>query len=157
MIKLLAIDMDETAVNSRHRMTKATKEALKEVYAKGIQVVPVTGRCLEGLPTGLRGIKELSYIITSNGAKVYDWKEKEVLYRKLISNETACDVLKICQEYKIGLAIHQEGKCYDNSTVQALYRKLAYHGDFKVRKSVKDLRKLVEESGKPVEKIQIFY
>ena len=117
MIKLLAVDMDETAVNSRHRMTKATKEALKEVYAKGIQVVPVTGRCLEGLPTGLRGIKELSYIITSNGAKVYDWKEKEVLYRKLISNETACDVLKICQEYKIGLAIHQEGKCYDNSTV----------------------------------------
>ena len=50
MIKLLAVDMDETAVNSRHRMTKVTKEALREVYAKGIHVVPVTGRCLEGLP-----------------------------------------------------------------------------------------------------------
>ena len=46
MIKLLAVDMDETAVNSRHRMTKVTKEALREVYAKGIHVVPVTGRCL---------------------------------------------------------------------------------------------------------------
>ena len=42
MIKLLAVDMDETAVNSRHRMTKVTKEALREVYAKGIHGVPVT-------------------------------------------------------------------------------------------------------------------
>ncbi len=77
MIKLLAIDMDETAVNSKHRMTKVTKEALWETYAKGIQVVPVTGRCLEGLPVQMRGMEELSYIITSNGAKVYDWKEKK--------------------------------------------------------------------------------
>ena len=56
MIKLLAVDMDETAVNSRHRMTKVTKEALREVYAKGIHVVPVTGRCLEGLPANMRGM-----------------------------------------------------------------------------------------------------
>ena len=110
MIKLLAVDMDETAVNSRHRMTKVTKEALREVYAKGIHVVPVTGRCLEGLPANMRGMEELSYIITSNGAKVYDWKEKEVLYRKLISNETACDVLKICQQDALGIANSSGGE-----------------------------------------------
>lgn len=156
MIKLLALDMDETAVNSRHRMTKETREALREVYAKGIHVVPVTGRCLEGLPANMRGMEELSYIITSNGAKVYDWKEKEVLYRKLISMETACDVLSICQEEGLGIAIHQEGKCYDNSKVQALYRKVAYHGDFKARKSVKNLCGFVRESGKPIEKVQVF-
>lgn len=156
MIKLLAVDMDETAVNSRHRMTKVTREALREAYAKGVQVVPVTGRCLEGLPMQMRGMEELSYIITSNGAKVYDWKGKEVLYRKLISNETACDVLKICQEDHMRFAIHQEGKCYDNSKVQAVYRKLMYHGDFKAHKSVKDLLTFVKESQKPVEKIQIF-
>ena len=77
MIKLLAIDMDETAVNSRHRMTKATKEALKEVYAKGIQVVPVTGRCLEGLPTGLRGIKELLILSLRMAQKSMTGKKKE--------------------------------------------------------------------------------
>lgn len=109
-IRLLAVDIDETVVNSKHRMTNETKEALEAVIEKGILVVPVTGRCLEGLPTKLRGMDDISYIITSNGAKVYDWKNQKVLYRKLISNEVACEVLKICQESGLGLAIHLEGE-----------------------------------------------
>ena len=46
-IKLLAVDMDETVVNSRHQMTEQTKLALELAIQKGILVVPVTGRCLE--------------------------------------------------------------------------------------------------------------
>lgn len=155
-IKVLAVDMDETVVNGRHRVSRKTKDALQAAMDEGIQVVPVTGRCLEGLPKKIRGMKDISYVITSNGAKVYNLTHEEVLYRKLIPNKTACDILKICQEYHMGLAVHQEGKCYDNSKVQAIYRKLVYHGDFKVHKSVKDLNSLIKESRKPVEKIQVF-
>ena len=42
-IKLLAVDMDETVVNSRHQMTEQTKLALELAIQKGILVVPVTG------------------------------------------------------------------------------------------------------------------
>lgn len=155
-IKLLAVDMDETVVNSKHRMTNETKKALEETIENGILVVPVTGRCLEGLPTKLRGMEQLSYIITSNGAKVYDWKNQKVLYRKLIPNEVACEVLRICQESKLGPAIHQGGCCYDNSRIQAIYRYLVYHRDFKAHRIIEDLHEWVKERGKPLEKIQAF-
>ena len=155
-IKLLAVDMDETAVNSRHRMTNETKEALEAAAEKGVFVVPVTGRCLEGLPTKLRGMEQLNYIITSNGAKVYDWKNKTVIYRKLIPVHTACEVIGICQESGLGIAIHCDGKCYDNSKVQAAYRYLVYHRDFKAHPVIENLEEWVRENGKPLEKIQVF-
>lgn len=155
-MKLFAVDMDETAVNSKHRITKETEAALKKAAEKGILVVPVTGRCLEGLPMKIREMNHLFYIITSNGAKVYDCKNQKVVYRKLIPNDTACEVLKICQEFKVGIAIHSEGKCYDNSKLQALYRYLAYHKDFKAHKVIGDLCKWIKENKKPLEKIQIF-
>ena len=155
-IKLLAVDMDETVVNSRHQMTEKTKMALELAIQKGIQVVPVTGRCLEGLPSKIRQIDGIDYFITSNGAKVYDFKEHRILYRRLIPNQTACAILKKCQEEEIGIAIHQEGKCYDNSLLQAAYRYVAYHRDFKAHRVKKDLYEWVKENEKPVEKIQVF-
>ena len=154
-IKLLAVDIDETSVNSRHRMTNRTQNALKMAIQQGVVVVPVTGRCVEGFPAKLREM-DISYFITSNGAKVYDWGNQKVLYRRLIPNQIACEVLNICQETKMGIAIHSNGKCYDDSSVQAVYRKLAYHGDFKSHKKVADLQAWVKESKKPLEKIQVF-
>lgn len=95
-IKLLAVDMDETVVNSRHQMTEQTKLALELAIQKGILVVPVTGRCLEGLPAKIRRMDGVEYFITSNGAKAYDFKEQRILYRRLIPNQTAlCDLEKV--------------------------------------------------------------
>ena len=155
-IKLLAVDMDETVVNSRHQMTEQTKLALELAIQKGILVVPVTGRCLEGLPAKIRRMDGVEYFITSNGAKAYDFKEQRILYRRLIPNQTACAILKKCQEEEIGIAIHQEGKCYDNSFLQVAYRYVAYHRDFKAHRVQKDLYEWVRENEKPVEKIQVF-
>ena len=93
-IKLLAVDMDETVVNSRHQMTEQTKLALELAIQKGILVVPVTGRCLEGLPAKIRRMDGVEYFITSNGAKAYDFKEQRILYRRLIPNRL-CDLEKV--------------------------------------------------------------
>ena len=154
-IKLLAVDMDETVVNSRHKVSEKTKKALEAAAKKGIVIVPVTGRCLEGLPAKLRRIEGINYIITSNGAKVYDLKGQKILYRRLITNQTACAILKKCGE-EVGVAVHQEGKCYDNSFLQAAYRYVAYHRDFKAHKVKKDMYAWLRDGEKPVEKIQIF-
>ena len=91
-IKLLAVDMDETVVNSRHQMTEQTKLALELAIQKGILVVPVTGRCLEGLPARFVGWTVWSSFITSNGAKAYDFKEQRILYRRLMpKSDRLCD------------------------------------------------------------------
>lgn len=50
-------------------MTEQTKLALELAIQKGILVVPVTGRCLEGLPAKIRRMDGVEYFITSNGQK----------------------------------------------------------------------------------------
>lgn len=154
-IKLLAVDIDETSVNSKHKMTKPTEEALNQAIEKGVIVVPVTGRCLEGLPAPYRKM-DLSYMITSNGAKVYDWGRQKVISRHLIPNDIACQVLKLCEKKKVMTAIHTEGKCYDETKLLKAVRRISYSGDFKPHEQIPDLYHWVQESGKPLEKIQLF-
>ena len=40
-IKLLAVDIDETMVNSHHKMTTVTQQALKKAMEQGITVAVV--------------------------------------------------------------------------------------------------------------------
>ncbi len=69
MIKLLAIDMDGTCLDSRSRMREVTLQALEQAVAAGICIVPTTGRNLNCLPHRLAERKELfQYVISSNGA-----------------------------------------------------------------------------------------
>ena len=42
-IKLLAVDIDETMVNSHHKMTTVTQQALKKAMEQGITVAVVSG------------------------------------------------------------------------------------------------------------------
>lgn len=44
MIKLAAIDIDGTLINSRAEVTPRTKAAIREVAARGVQIVIATGR-----------------------------------------------------------------------------------------------------------------
>lgn len=50
MIKLLAVDMDGTCLDSRSRMTERTLIALRRAASAGITVVPTTGRNLGCIP-----------------------------------------------------------------------------------------------------------
>jgi Cof subfamily protein (haloacid dehalogenase superfamily) len=44
MIKLMAIDLDGTLLNSQHQMTEKTEKALKSAIAQGVKVVLATGK-----------------------------------------------------------------------------------------------------------------
>ena len=54
-IRLLAVDMDGTCLNSRSQMTAETIRALEAAAKAGIIVVPTTGRSLSCLPHRLSG------------------------------------------------------------------------------------------------------
>ena len=43
-IKLIAIDIDGTLINSKHEITSYTKEVINHVRKQGIKVVLCTGR-----------------------------------------------------------------------------------------------------------------
>lgn len=72
-IKLVAIDIDGTLLNSNKEITIKTKEVITEAKSRGIKIVLATGRPYPGV---LSSLKELNleeagdYVITYNGSLV---------------------------------------------------------------------------------------
>lgn len=73
-IKLIAIDIDGTLVNSKKEITPAVKKAILTAQKQGKQIVICTGRPLSGTQRyldelGLNG-QENQYVVSFNGAVV---------------------------------------------------------------------------------------
>ena len=53
-MKLLALDMDGTCLNSYSKISPTTMDALYLARTSGIEIVPTTGRALSCIPHQLR-------------------------------------------------------------------------------------------------------
>ena len=51
-IRMIGIDLDGTLLTRNKELTPASREALVSAIRAGIEVVPVTGRPLSGVPGG---------------------------------------------------------------------------------------------------------
>jgi Cof subfamily protein (haloacid dehalogenase superfamily) len=98
-IRLLAIDLDGTLVNSRWQVSEANRQALAAVAGRGIQIVVVTGRRLFAALPYVEQIPHPVTLITSNGALVRT-ESGEVVYQNFLPREMALNVLEIASEYR---------------------------------------------------------
>lgn len=95
---IIALDLDGTAFAGDHKtITPATRQALEKFAARGVQIVPVTGRC-EGIVT-LDFFPAIRYIITCNGAMIRDRLTGEVLYDDPIPRDNLLRAWKIIGQY----------------------------------------------------------
>ena len=69
-IRMVGFDLDGTLLTTDKRLTEYTKEILKKAIDKGVVVLPVTGRPLNGVPKEIADFPGIRYMITSNGARV---------------------------------------------------------------------------------------
>lgn len=108
MIRLLAVDMDGTCLNSKNKITPKTLEALQAAAASGIIVVPTTGRALTCLPHQLLAQQGLlyRYVISSNGARVTDCADSTTIYQAEIPLADACGLLSALQGQRLGWTAH---------------------------------------------------
>ena len=83
-MRLLAIDLDGTCLDSKDRLPESTVLALRRALDAGVAVVPTTGRNLLGVPKTLRTLPGVRYVITSIGAAIYDLQEDRTVYECLI-------------------------------------------------------------------------
>ncbi|WP_261806095.1 Cof-type HAD-IIB family hydrolase [Lapidilactobacillus luobeiensis] len=88
-IKLIAIDIDDTLLNSAGQILPSTVAAIKAVQQQGIKVVLCTGRPLAGAQHFLKTLGLISadqYAITFNGAAL-ETTTGQVIARHLIDNQ----------------------------------------------------------------------
>ena len=108
MYKLVAVDLDGTMLNSYGIVTDNTKNIIKKVIDKNIDVVIASGRPIDSIKTIAKEIGSKNYFIAGNGALVYDIKNDEIIYEKFMSKEKVLEIIKICEENSISYNLYTE-------------------------------------------------
>ena len=78
-IKLIAADMDGTLLDDEKKIPEENLRVFRECAARGIEIVPATGRTMRGLPDELRNLPGVHYVILTNGAQVVDLEKNEII------------------------------------------------------------------------------
>lgn len=157
MIKLLAIDLDDTCLNWNNKIKPSTMCALKKAAASGVEIVFVTGRPYESLPHQLTRELFFRYVITSNGACIVDRKTGEVVRHSYIPQSIALPLLRQAKEQKLGVTVHMDQKYFMEGRRLLFLGKLLYGKDGRGFVHVKDMAGHIERHGDKIEEIHLFF
>lgn len=99
MIKLLALDLDGTLLDSSGKIPQANKTAIKKAEEIGVLVTIATGRRFrDARPVGLE-LELNAPLITHNGALLKYAATLETVSASLLPNETVCEILRVGREF----------------------------------------------------------
>lgn len=94
-MKLIAIDLDGTLLNSEDKISLESKEYLMELRKQGYVIVIATGRTLKSAMLVTDGAPFAHCIISNNGGVVFDNLNKRILKKENISYKTAQSILNL--------------------------------------------------------------
>lgn len=111
-IEILAFDLDGTCLQNHQEISPRNRRALEKAAERGVLLLPATGRNLQAVPACIMQMPEIRYVMTANGASIYDKKAKSVIYRDLIPNQTARRAQKVLDAYSMHIEYYIEGDAY---------------------------------------------
>jgi len=99
MIKLLALDLDGTLLNSRGQVPDANRRAIRAAEDHGVLVTIATGRRFrDGRPVGLE-LELNAPLVTHNGALLKYADSLETVASSLLSTDTALEIVRVGKEF----------------------------------------------------------
>ncbi|MBQ0032275.1 MAG: HAD family phosphatase [bacterium] len=101
LIRVIALDLDGTLLDSEKRLSEANRTALERAAAKGILIVPTTGRFFGMMPPAVRDLPFVRYAITINGAQVYDRETDTAIVRDEIPLDMALGVMELLDRHDV--------------------------------------------------------
>lgn len=160
-IRLIALDLDGTLLDSGKRLSRRNRAALENAAAAGIFIVPATGRFYGAMPEAVRALPFVRYVITVNGALVYDvWENKE-LYASLIPWAQAVSIMEYLDTLPVIYDCYMDNWGYmttalwervDEFTPDVHSRSMVRT----LRTPVPELKAFLAEKGRDVQKVQFF-
>ncbi len=118
-IELVAIDVDGTCFKDHGDIIPSNIKPLIDVCKKGVKIALVTGRPFNKMLDDLKKNELEQYvhfIITYNGAHIYDVQKQIVINKSLIKAQTVAKVFEECKKWNVWLWIYSEDfkKIYTN-------------------------------------------
>ena len=111
-IKVIAMDLDGTALNHQKQLTERTRSAIQNAAKSGIQIVVATGRTFSSLAPEVLAMPEITCAITSNGAVVNRIPDGAVLLHNYPNPETVSEIAGMIQGEKIDTEVCTGGQAY---------------------------------------------
>lgn len=160
--RLIALDLDGTLLDSRKRLPERNKKALEECIARGILIVPCTGRIAKGIPEAVRNIPGVRYAVTVNGGMLLDLQEDRVLDEKLLPMDIAAEIYDLLAGYHVMCDAYIQGQgfseryCFehmDEYDVPPVVQELVYQ----TRIPVDNIKEYIRERYAAVDKLNLFF
>lgn len=158
-IKMIGFDLDGTLLTEQKELGEYTVRILERAAEEGIEILPVTGRPLCGLPEEVRKICGLRYAITANGARILDLKDGTVLREQLVDTKTAEEILEILGKYDTLREIYYDGTGYAKRAELEKIHQFFEEGPMAeyvrtTRQPVEDLMEKFYKENRAVDKVQ---
>lgn len=109
--KILVLDIDGTLTNSKKEITENTRKALIDIQKQGHIVVIASGRPTAGI---VKIADELclgtfgGYVLSFNGARITNWKTKDVIYQNTLSQDIIGPLYEFATEHNLGLVSYED-------------------------------------------------
>ena len=142
-VKIVALDLDGTLLDSQKRLSEANRRALAEAAEKGVLIVPTTGRFFGMMPPAVRDLPFVRYAITINGAQVYDRAEDAAIVRDEIPLGMAIDLMRLLDGYDVIYDCYRSNWGWMTAALQA--KAEGYATDAHYLKMVREFRKPVDD------------
>ena len=148
MYKLVVSNFDKTLIDDDGRIPLSTVLLLDELRRKNIKIVIATDRCLKSVIDYNKDFTIFDYLITSNGATIYDMSKEEVIYHKNIGIRA---IKRIIKDYYDQAIIYLTDHHWN-----LISEKSAYEQEFDVEK-ITDKDKFIEENKNNIYQIELYF
>lgn len=161
-IKLIALDLDGTLLDFDKQLSEENRTALVKAAESGVEIVPATGRFYKGMPQIIRDLPFVRYVISINGAQVFDAKEQKTVCGSEIPLNRALSVMERLDKLPVIYDCFQDGwgwmtkSLYDQAEAYAA-NSHSLEMIQKLRTPVNDLKELLKKRSSDVQKIQMFF
>ena len=161
-IKLIALDLDGTLLNSDKQLSEKNRAALQRAAEEGVEIVPATGRFYLGMPQVIRDLPFVRYVISVNGAQVYDVKGEKTVCGSEIPWERAVGVMERLDSLDVIYDCYMNGWGRMTQSHYDLAEQYAANIHSlemikKLRTPVPELKAYLRESRTDIQKIQAFF
>ena len=142
MIKLIAMDIDNTITSYKNLIPKRNIWAIKKAVSQGVKIVLASGRPEASIIEVARrlGIEKDCYIVSFNGARVRYLPQNRILFNSHLSDECVNLLLQLSKEENIFMHTYKDNFVITekNNFYSRLEAKL-------IKFKIKEVKKLTDE------------
>ena len=114
-IRLLALDLDYTLLTSDFTITAGSRKIIEKIRKDGKIIVLASGRIPETMERYVRNLnlhRNPAYLISNNGALVWESHTENILYESLLDKETILEVCKLSDAEGFPLQMYADNITY---------------------------------------------